>query len=234
MKSVIAMFAVLSFSYAASASNPYYEIKKVQVREIADPNPAAALAVVAFDDCGSNRPMAATPAVDLNPLEQAGIYLDVITNLGKKVFAIIAQGTPVVNFKTDVATAMPMGVKCWSDLTNWNIPTSKVYRVTYENGFGMTVVDFSYRVIATTGGSFNGKGQYITHATIQPAMIDVAWGFTFNAQADIPTVFNRGTKENPVAGMQMNMKWSVDTPIAHNEQTESYFVGGNNVIVQMQ
>lgn len=170
---------------------------------------------------------------DLNPLGTIEVIVDQIINIGKKIWAIIDAGKPVVNVKSYTANALPRGLTCWTDLSNWNAPQSKVYRVQYKNGFGADVVDFTYRVMFTSGGSLNGQGKYITNATIQPAALDVSWGFRFNASAEVPSVFNQGTMQAPVAGMQMNMKWAVDTVLAHSEQADSFFINGMNLLQKL-
>jgi hypothetical protein len=166
-------------------------------------------------------------AIPADPLDQADVWVDKIINIGKKVWAIIEMGRPVVNVKTDTANAMPSGVSCWSQLTNWSVPESKVYKITYKNLYDADVVSFAFRLIYTTGGSYKGVGKYITNATVVPASLNVAWGYTFNASGEVPTVLNMGSATAPVGGMQMNMKWSIDTVFRHSEQQEAFFIGGD-------
>jgi hypothetical protein len=170
------------------------------------------------------------PGVGLDVVAQADVILDQIVNLGKKVWGLIEQGRPVVNVTTATANALPTGLKCWSDLTGWQVPRSKVYRVQYENAYGMNVVDFAYRVTFTAGGALNGHGKYITNATIMPADMNVSWGFKFNANVEVPSIFNMGTKEDPVAGMQLLLKWNIDTVMNHVEQAETFYFGGDNTM----
>ncbi len=174
------------------------------------------------------------PNLSLDPLDQVNISLDKIINIGQKIWAVIEMGRPVVNVQTNTANALPQGLRSWSDITGWQIPQSRVYRVQYENAYGMNVVDFAYRVVFTAGGSVNGQGKYITNATIMPANMNVSWGFTFNAHAEVPSVFNTGTKEQPIAGMQLLMKWSVDTVMSHIERAETFYVGGDNTMKHLE
>lgn len=227
-------------SQALAVEDGYFQIKSVNVTEVTEQYPQElpqtnVMSTSFNQDC--NNPFGSRPVLASNPLDAlttAEIYFDQIVNFGKKIWAIIELGRPVSNVNIDVASALPKGLACWTDLSGWNAPQSKVYRVSYENLFGMTVVDYTYRVTATTGGSKDGVGQYITNATFQPAEVYVAWGFKFNAEAQIPSVYNMGTKEAPIAGMQMNMKWSVDTVMAHAEQTDTYHVSGKNELVKLK
>ena len=171
---------------------------------------------------------------DLNPIDQVEVIVDQIINIGKKIWNIVEAGKPVVNVKFDTANALPRGVTCWADMSGWSIPQTQLYTVNYENGWGMTVVSFTYRLTFTGKGNVNGIGQYITNATFMPANIKVAWGFQFDATADIPSVFNQGTKENPLAGMQMNMNWRVRSAVTDIQQSETYFVSGDNSFKHLQ
>lgn len=221
----------------------YFELTKVKKTDVteqyAGSNTFAQVGL--YEDCNSQAasktlvPLSSDQAGSiLNPLNQVEIIIDQIINIGKKVWAVVETGRPVVNVQTYTANALPKGLTCWSDLAGWQVPQSKVYRVQYENTYGMDVVDFAYRVTYTAGGNIDGKGKYITNATIMPANIYVAWGFKFNATAEVPSVFNTGSKEAPVAGMQMNMKWSVDTVMNHIEQAESFYISGENLMKHLE
>lgn len=244
IRSIVAMALTLGMASSAFAiDKAYFEIKKVKVTDVtaqyAHTDLYAAKIGLNADCNSSEMPFAPnsngqTKQGDLNPLNTVELIVDQIINIGKKIFAVINQGRPVVNIKLDNANALPKGLTCWSDLSGWNIPQSKVYNVQYENGFGMTVVDFSYRVTYTAGGSADGVGKYITNATFMPANVSVGWGFEFDANAAIPSVFNTGSKKNPVAGMQMNMEWKVTSPVSYEQGTETYFVSGENKLVEMQ
>ncbi|MNJ98417.1 hypothetical protein D3C87_161830 [compost metagenome] len=227
-------------SQALAVDKAYFEIKKVTVRDVTAQyaqNYGAKTGGLNAD-CNSAQGQAnvvdGKPLVDGNPLGVVEIFVDQIINIGKKIWAIVDAGRPVVNVKIDVAHALPKGLSCWSDLSGWQMPQSKVYNVNYENGLGMTILDYSYRVTFTAGGNADGVGQYITNATFQPAEIYVAWGFNFGAEAQVPSVFNMGSKTSPVAGMQMDMKWHFKSPLAHNEMTETFFVSGKNELVHME
>ena len=237
---VVAALTLGMASSAFAVDKAYFEIKKVKVTEVTDQYPQMNVSAVngLNADCNSSLPLAPKFSGEkssdiVNPLNAVELIVDQIINIGKKIFAVIDSGRPVVNLKIDTANALPKGLSCWSDLSGWNIPQSKVYNVQYENGFGMTVVDYSYRVTYTAGGSADGIGKYITNATFQPANVSVGWGFQLDATAVVPSVFNTGSKQDPVAGMQMNMEWKVTSPVSHEQSVESYFVSGENKLIQL-
>ncbi len=218
------------------ADKRHYEIKKITIREVKDKS-LDFFRDQAVDNFTQGCTQENTPGLangnaqtgELDPIgavDMIDVIVDKIINIGKKIWAIVEAGRPVVNVKIDTANALPAGVRCWDELEGWNAPTSKLYEVAYENAFGAEVVSYSYRVSFISGGSYKGQGQYVTLATFQPANIRVSWGFKLDATATIPMVFNQGTKANPVAGMQMAMDWKVSSPVTEIRQAESYFVNG--------
>lgn len=243
IRSLVAMVLTLGMASSAFAvDKAYFQIKNVKVTDVTEQY-AQLLGSKANGlnaDCNSSEiPLAPKFTGDktlgsVNPLEAIELVVDQIINIGKKIFNVINAGRPVVNIKIDTANALPKGLTCWSDLSGWSMPQSKVYNVQYENGLGMTIVDYSYRVTYTAGGSADGIGKYITNATFQPANVSVGWGFQLDATAVIPSVFNTGSRTSPVAGMQMNMEWKVTSPMAHEQSTESYFVSGENKLVELE
>lgn len=245
MKWAVALTAMMSIASAAHAVDAqYYEIGEVQVQEgkTVQLNPRLfASTAIGSSTCAQANPrfLLATPAAGeiagaageiLGDLNATGLILDQIVNLGKKVWTLVDAGKPVVNLKTDVATALPYGAKCWMDLQTWSAPTAKTYTVTYKNLYGMEVVKFSYRVIFVSGGSVDGKGAYIGYAAIEPSDVSVAWGFKFSAESSAPTIYNMGTKEAPVAGMNLQMNYKIDTILKHVESSQAYFISGKGLL----
>lgn len=241
IRSLTAFVLALGLANSALAvDKAYFEIKNVKVTDVTEKySHLKTMAQPGLDEnCASSNPLftrySDQAPLDINPLNGVELIVDQIINIGKKIFAIVQAGKPVMNIKVDTANALPKGLTCWSDLSGWNIPESKVYEMVYSNGFGMEVVKFAYRVTYTAGGSANGVGKYITNATFMPADVAVAWGFQFDAEASIPSVFNTGTKESPVAGMQMNMAWKVTSPVIERQSTESFYVSGENKLIKLQ
>jgi hypothetical protein len=112
-------------------------------------------------------------------------------------------------------------------LTRWKNPDSQTFKVTFKNGYGTEVVSFEYRIIYLHSGEVNGKGKYIGYATAVPANIRVLFGFNLNVNTVVPTVYNTGTSSNPVAGMQMDLKWQLSTIASENRGAVSYVIEGN-------
>lgn len=228
---LLALTCLVSVSHAAPDSR-HYEIKKIYIREIQDVQRGAAAdqAINNFTQgCEPGLPTDPNiidPLDPANPIEIIDVIVDKIINIGKKIWAIVQAGKPVVNVKIDAANALPAGVKCWDELEGWQVPQSKLYQVQYENGFGSIVVNYTFRVLFIHGGSYKGRGQYVTNASVQPAQIDVAWGFKLDAVATVPMVINQGSKTDPIAGLQLVMEWQVESPIKTIRRAENFFVNG--------
>jgi len=154
------------------------------------------------------------------------IDLNRILNVGAKVWKIIQDNKPVVESKSAIANALPFGVTCWETLTNWKYPVARSYRYKYKNGFGMTVVNIQFKVIATPGGQYKGRGSYLSNVSVFPETLDVAWGYKVEANATMLTPVNMGTELYPIAGMEAQINWAVDTPLKHMQSTNAVFVSG--------
>lgn len=173
--------------------------------------------------------------VQIGPeLLEAGIMIDQIVNIGQKVWDIVEKGRPVASAKMKAASAMPKGVKNWAQMSGWKTPNSKSFRIVYKNKYGVEVVDFTYRVLFTYGGGFKGVGKYVTGAMIIPADLTVLWGWNFSSNVVIPTIVNVGTSEDPVAGIQMDVYWKVETVLFNHQRRNSYFVNGLGALVTLK
>lgn len=158
--------------------------------------------------------------------------LSAIEKVGTRVWKIIEANRPVVNVESKVANALPRDVDCWMDLENWQMPKSYKYNVTYKNLFGVEVVNFTFRVVYTYGASYNGHGKFLSNVSVHPANLDVVWGYTFNSKVEVQRLINLGTKEDPVAGMEMKLSWQISTPMKDTQESQNFFVTGNGEIKQ--
>ena len=152
-----------------------------------------------------------------------------ILNLGQRLWAIIEANRPVVDVQNTYASALPKGLEHWGDLEGWQIPKGTAYRLTAKNMYGMTMVDVKYQVLRTYGGSYKGKGKYLTAVTVEPLGVDVLSGYRFNLTAAVPdtSVVNVGTTENPVAAMMPTLTWRIRTVIKDSTGKSVYYVAGD-------
>lgn len=166
-------------------------------------------------------------------LKSVETTLDQIINIGKKVWQIIKDGKAVAQTTKMSANALPQEVTQWQQMTGWKNPVSRTYKVTYKNVLGATVVEFQYRVSLIPGGRYKGRGLYLTQASVTPLFVKVAWGYALSSSVEIPALVNQGTEEDPIAAMQMDVKWVVENPLTSVEQSQSHFVTGKGEITKM-
>ena len=112
-------------------------------------------------------------------------------------------------------------------LDQWSNPVSHLYHVSYKNLLGMTVVDFSFRILFTPGGQLNGSGRYLTNVNVVPAQLNVAWFYTFDSEALNAQLVNVGTSKDPIVGAEIQVKWVVKTPLRYMETSKNFFLRGD-------
>jgi hypothetical protein len=153
--------------------------------------------------------------------------VEMMVKVGKEVWKVVEANRPVSEYKTDTMSVLPENAPThWTAYSNWKTPVARSYRVTYKNLYGMKVVDFAYRVMATPGGQYQGKGKYLTQVTVLPESLNVAWGFNVDSVASIPQVTNMGSEKDPVAGAQIDVSWRVRTVLQDRRESRSYLVNG--------
>lgn len=197
----------------------YLTISEPEIKITDEPYPDFSLlgAEIIQDDC---QPLGVRSEAVL-PIEEE---FDSIVAIGEKIWKLIEAGRPVVNYKAPVAHALPALALCWMDLENWRPPVSQRLEVIYKNAFNMDVVKLRFRVVYSPGGSYQGKGQYLANVTVLPETVEASWGYNVNAEAVVGRALNLGTRDNPIAGLQLMVTWNVKTVVKDSTSAESFFV----------
>lgn len=158
--------------------------------------------------------------------------IDKVVNLADKVWTIVARSQPVVNVAVKYATAVPDGVATWGQLQGWSRPYTKRYRFAARNPYGVRVADVLYQVNYTCKGNLNGRGQFLTGVAVEPLSVTTAWGYNLNISVEVPdsTVVNVGTHEDPLAAMQVQIKWQLHTIVKDVQEKAIYYVQGDGFI----
>jgi len=186
---------------------------------------------------GTKPPEGGTPpAVDpLTNINNTVDTLDKIVNLMEKIFAIIEKNQPVVNVTTNYANAVPFGTTHWTQLQGWTRPATKKYSFSMKNAYGSEVVKVTYQVHYTYKGNFQGKGQFLTGVTVEPLNVVTAWGYKVTLVSEVPdsTIANVGTHEDPIASMQLQLRWTVHTMVKDITSKAIYYVQGDGVLQEI-
>ncbi len=161
--------------------------------------------------------------------------LDSIVNLGEKIWKIINDNKPVVNVKVQYASALPENIKNWTQMGGWQRPKGTIYELTAKNAYGSQVIKLRYQVLRTTGGSYKGTGKYLTAVTVEPLLIEAAWGYHFSLDANVPdsSIVNVGTTEAPVAAMTPQLGWIISTAIKESQGKSIYYLQGDGVFQEI-
>lgn len=217
-------FVILCFNIPVHAAwLDKLDIDSVSVRALGD-TVASEPTKVENDCSGLNGPGMAS---ELSP----EIEWDQIWRLGEKIWQIIEDGQPVVNMATPpLAHALPRGLTCWADLERWQPPRHTHFEVAYKNGFGMEVVRLRVRVQFTHGGGHDGRGRYLANVTMLPEDVHVIWGYRLDASVDVGQAINLGTSSDPLAGLELNLKWMVKTPVKESRSSVQFFIQGDGVV----
>ncbi|MCR4293942.1 MAG: hypothetical protein NUW21_00285 [Elusimicrobia bacterium] len=223
--------AVVSFSIPAAAQFSLKEIKAAQKDPKAYTVDEMSVEIVKVGPAVSPTDVTAPdPGVgDVIPI------LDSIVNLGEKIWKIIKDNAPVVNVKVQYASALPEGIKSWTQMGGWQRPKGTIYELTAKNAYGMQVIKLRYQVLRTAGGSYKGTGKYLTAVTVEPLLIEAAWGYHFNLEASVPDsgIVNVGTSEDPVAAMMAQLGWTIATAIKQSQGKSIYYLEGNGTFQEI-
>jgi hypothetical protein len=161
--------------------------------------------------------------------------LDQMINLGQKIWKIIEDNKPVVDVKKQYATALPKGSTGWQDIGGWHPPVGTIYQLTAKNAYGMKMINVRYQVLRTYGGSYQGKGRYLTAVTVEPLLVEVGWAYHFTMEASVPdtSIVNVGTSADPVAGMMATLNWHISTAVKDSQGQGLYFLQGDGAFKEV-
>lgn len=159
--------------------------------------------------------------------------LQQLITLGKEIWQIVKDGAPVINFTSQSASVIPQAALCPFYMSNWNIPQSKTFELKYTNNFGMEMIYFTYKLIYSYGGRFEGKGAYLANVSIHPKDIRLKWGQSFDANVKIAQGINIGSLEEPVAGLEISLDWDIKNPVSELQSNRTYFVDGTGNLLAL-
>lgn len=229
--SLILLATGLSAQSIASTAltKSYYEITSVEAHLGAEQDEA----VLSY----SNRENASSCDDGLSFRNQDGVIgleetekaLDQIISIGKKVWEIVKNGEPVLQIdgQSHQASVLPKSNLCWLDYENWSLPKSRIISYNVKNGWGVNVIKLKLKIVYTYGGSYNGKGKFLTNIKVSPQDVSVAWGFNLNATTFFNDGYNLGSKENPIAALETNTRIQISTPLQKNTVEKTIVVTGN-------
>ena len=244
MTRLLGLVSLVLISSVSQAQNSY---EQHGFRSLAEMQKYLSVASVRVEEVPVDLKAMSQYAVTINPTSTLALGNDVLSTLGpvladpsgvsgwialgKKVWEIVVANRPVVTMgNTPHITVLPNDKAAWSQMSGWRGPVAKSFSVVAKNLYGIEVVQQTYTVAYNYGGNLNGKGAYLANATIIPANISVAWGYTLNSNVDVGQILNMGTVDSPVPGVDMSVKWKITTILSEKDTVESFFVQGDGAM----
>ncbi len=211
----------------------YFTIDKVEITEI---EVDQSLVEKSFNKENTER-IETEPTEDKEDgiIELIGTGIDSMLLYGNKIWKIITSGKPTSGQQHIVPLSVIPNVDgrtgTLHEMENWELPKSKKFKVNYKNLLGISVVSFTYSVNYQAGGTYKGKGLWLTGINVSASEVSVIWGFSFNATSSLVGVTNMGTKENPVAAATLQVSWELSSVLQNVKGSESFHITGDNRLI---
>jgi hypothetical protein len=116
------------------------------------------------------------------------------------------------------------------DLEGFSLPEERSFSALVKNGNDDVVVRFDYQLVYSYGGSYDGKGKYLTSVMIVPKAVKTTFGWDFNATMKLDAIMNHGSKENPIAGALVTMKYQMNSWTSSFERNDTIHITGNGQV----
>ncbi len=174
-------------------------------------------------------------------LETAGKVIQTARDmvaLGEAIYELVKKGKPsnVTEYAPiSVIPKDPMTKEHVDpfDMEGFSIPVSKNYTAKITNGLGKEVVSFTYQVIYSYGGSYNGTGKYLTGVSIIPGSVRTSYGWDFNATMKVSGIMNHGSRAEPVAGVLLTVKYQMNSRSNAFERNDTIHITGAGQLKSM-
>lgn len=151
--------------------------------------------------------------------------------LGEAIYELVKKGKP-----SNVTEYAPISVVPKDpttkeiidvfDLEGFSMPVQRTYTTKIKNGVGKVLVNFTYKVMYSYGGSYNGAGKYLTGVIIVPQSVRTNFGWDFNASMKLSGMMNHGTKASPVAGVMITIKYQMNSWSSAFERNDTIHITG--------
>lgn len=231
MKKTLLLALVVSANMAVAAPkiDKAHRVGSIEITEI---TPLSMDFNKLLDDPTTPVVTPAAPAVD--PIERTGKIISMTKDmvaLGEVIYTLVQKGKPTSTTDYAPISVVPKDptTKDYIDpfeLENFSMPVQKVFSAKIKSLTGKDIVSFTYKVIYSYGGSYNGAGKYLTGVQIVPAAINVKFGWDFKMTMKLGGIMNHGTKADPVAGVLVAVKYSMSSWGRTEERNDTVHITG--------
>ena len=242
-KLLLASSLVLSTTAFAASNIPLeQQISSFSVEEVTTPANMHKMTMMGLDG-GANGGVTGggttTPEIPPKPtfddrIDKTGRVIQTardLVALGEAFYELVKKGRPSNVTEFAPISVVPRNAQTKEyvdpfDLEGFSMPVERSFIAKVKNGTGSEVVNFNYKVIYSFGGSYDGKGKYLTNVMVVPGAVRTSYGWDFNAKMSLSGVMNHGTRENPVAGAMVNIKYQMNSWSAAFERNDTIHVTG--------
>lgn len=159
-----------------------------------------------------------------------------IVALGEAIYTLVQKGKPTSQAKyapisivpRDMSTKQPVDP---FDLEDGLDPVRKKFMISYKNGFGNEVGRIDFLLHFTPGKSYEGKGQYITNASLIPLKANSLYGWDLSATMEVAGIDLKGKKENPLATATLALNYKLNSVITAINETIVIDIDGKGKVV---
>jgi len=152
-----------------------------------------------------------------------------IAIIGRNAWDVITRNRAVFNSSIDYAGVIPSNINnsTWEDLGPWEDAISQPFRFIVKDGIGIKLSEFEWVFSWKYGASFHGKGKYLLNAGIKVKNIYTNVFQTVTVVVNTLSPLNYGTKEDPIAGIDLQVTMTHQSPF-YNQNFGCHFnVRGN-------
>ncbi len=173
----------------------------------------------------------------LDPKSKANsviMVVDKLVALGKQISPLIDLGVPSVsNLPMDAISVVPVVLSkefLSGEMENWSNPKTQSYEISYKGFGGIIVARFLYSISFQYGGTYQGKGAYLTGVRSFAKRINVQYGYDLNAKSKLVQITNVGTKGQVIAGATIDMEYTVKNFARTRTNVDTFFIRGDGKI----
>lgn len=223
---VVKAFPDIDNQVLSVADQKYLTIGKVSVEEITHKNNYKRYDLDVPFNKGGQIPTVA-PVVE-NSGKVIQVARDLVA-LGEDIYKLVVKGRPVNSTQYAPISVIPkinnepVDVM---DTENWRLPVQKTFKISWQNLYGVEVVAFTFSVFYSYGGSYEGKGRYLTAVQIIPDKVTTLWGFDFTATMKLGGIQNNGSRANPVAAATVLLEYTVGNILNADNRVEKFHITG--------
>jgi len=171
-------------------------------------------------------------------LERTGKVISIAKDmvaLGQAVYELVKKGKPSNTTSFAAISVVPKDPTTKEaispfDLEGFSVPEERNFTAIVKNGNNDVVVRFDYQLVYSFGGSYDGKGQYLTNVMIVPKSINTSFGWDFTAIMKLEGIMNHGSKVNPIAGAIVSIKYQMNSWTKSFERNDTIHLTGSGQV----